>query len=37
MAVMSGIIMLGTTPYLASTDFVGALLILIGIIFILKK
>jgi hypothetical protein len=37
MSVMSGIIMLGTTSYFTSTDFVGAALILIGIIFILKK
>lgn len=37
MAVLSGIIMLGTSSYFTSTDFVGALLILIGIIFILKK
>lgn len=37
MSVMSGIIMLGTTSYFTSTDFVGATLILIGIIFILKK
>lgn len=36
-SVMSGIIMLGTSTYFGSTDFIGALLILIGIIFILKK
>lgn len=37
MAVMSGIIMLGTSSYFISAHFIGGLLILVGIVFVLKK
>lgn len=37
MSVFSGIIMLGASSYLSPTSYVGAVLIVIGIIVILKK
>ena len=37
MAVYSGIIMIGTSTYFGAIDFVGAALILLGIIFIVKN
>lgn len=37
MAVMSGIIMLGTSSYTGSMDFIGCIIILLGVILVIKK
>lgn len=37
MTVMSGLVMIGTSSYFGVMDFIGAGLILFGIIFIFKK
>lgn len=37
MAVVSGIIMMGTSSYLGPLDFIGATVITVGVIFVIKK
>jgi hypothetical protein len=37
MAVMSGIIMIGTSSYIRMVDFVGAGIIFVGLLFVVKK
>jgi len=37
MSVVSGIVMIGTSSYFGMIDFVGATLIFLGIVFIIKK
>jgi hypothetical protein len=37
MGVMSGVIMVGTSTYFGMLDIIGAILIGLGIVFIVKK
>ncbi len=37
MGVLSGILILGTSPYASGTDYLGLALILAGVIMLLKK
>jgi hypothetical protein len=37
MGVMSGLMMIGTSSYLGLLDYVGAIIILVGIAFVIKK
>jgi len=37
MGVMSGIIMIGTSSYLSTFDYIGASIIVFGVVFIIKK
>ncbi len=37
MAIFSGIFVLGSSSFWGTTDFIGAILILLGIVFVVKK
>lgn len=37
MAVMSGLIMMGTSSYMSMVDFIGAAVIFVGVVFVIKK
>jgi hypothetical protein len=37
MAILSGIFVLASSSYWGTTDFIGAILILLGIVFVVKK
>lgn len=37
MAVMSGIMMIGTSSYVGTLDFVGAVVIVVGIALVIKR